>query len=210
MATNNSMYQLLPDAVGRQRRGAERLLTAEERLKALTFSPRGGGIGTNGQLLTTGIMVDMSRHLNFILDINVEQGWVRVEAGVIKELLFQYLRPYGYFFSPELSTSNPATLGGVINTYASGQGSLVYGKTSKHVLGLRAVLLGSEMNDIRSMPTPLALTIALEETAEGSIYHWVLNSCRDRRTLIMEKFSKLYRFLTGYDLCHVLIDTLQT
>lgn len=135
---------------------------------------------------------------------------MRVEAGVIINLLFQYLRPYGYFFSPELSTSNRATLGGVINTNVSGQGSLVYGKTSDYVLRLRAVLQGSEMNDIRSMPTPLAVTIDFEEIAEGLIYHWVLNSCRDRRTLIMEKFPKLNRFLTGYDLCHVLIDVLQT
>ena len=68
------------------------------------------------------------------LEINPEEGWVRVEAGVIKDQLNQYLKPFGYFFAPELSTSNRATLGGMINTDASGQGSLVYGKTSDHVL----------------------------------------------------------------------------
>lgn len=85
----------------------------------------------------------MSRHMNRIIEINPEEGWVRVEAGVIKDQLNQYLKPFGYFFAPELSTSNRATLGGMINTDASGQGSLVYGKTSDHVLGLRAVLLGA-------------------------------------------------------------------
>lgn len=64
-------------------------------------------------------------------------------GGVIKDQLNQALKPYGYFFAPELSTSNRATLGGMINTDASGQGSLVYGKTSDHVLGIRAVLLGA-------------------------------------------------------------------
>lgn len=148
--------------------------------------------------------------MNRILEINVEQGWVKVEAGVIKDQLNQYLRPFGYFFSPELSTSNRATLGGMINTDASGQGSLVYGKTSDHVLGLRAVLLGGEMIDTRAMPTALAETIALEETAEGRIYRTVLSRCREQRALILEKFPKLNRFLTGYDLRHVLSDDLQT
>lgn len=122
--------------------------------------------------------------MNRILEINVEQGWVKVEAGVIKDQLNQYLRPFGYFFSPELSTSNRATLGGMINTDASGRGSLVYGKTSDHVLGLRAVLLGGEMIDTRAMPTALAETIALDETAEGRIYRTVLNRCREQRSLI--------------------------
>ncbi len=71
-----------------------------------------GGTGTNGQALNRGIVVDMSRHMNRILEINPEQGWVRVEAGVIKDQLNQYLQPFGFFFSPELSTSNRATLGG--------------------------------------------------------------------------------------------------
>lgn len=214
MATDNSIYQLLPDAVVFPRSTADvaliARLAAEERFSALTFSPRGGGTGTNGQSLNTGIVVDMSRHMNRILEINVEQGWVKVEAGVIKDQLNQYLRPFGYFFSPELSTSNRATLGGMINTDASGQGSLVYGKTSDHVLGLRAVLLGGDMIDTRAMPTPLAETIAHEDTVEGRIYHTVLNSCRDQRALILEKFPKLNRFLTGYDLRHVFSDDMQT
>ena len=67
-----------------RRRGADRPSGREERFKTLTFSPRGGGTGTNGQSLNTGIVVDMSRHMNRILEINVEQGWVKVEAGVIR------------------------------------------------------------------------------------------------------------------------------
>ncbi len=54
----------------------------------------------------------MSRYMNRIIEINPEEGWVRVEAGVIKDQLNQFLKPYGYFFAPELSTSNRATLGG--------------------------------------------------------------------------------------------------
>ncbi|WP_034914502.1 FAD-binding and (Fe-S)-binding domain-containing protein [Erwinia sp. 9145] len=213
LSTDNSIYQLLPDAALFPRSTADVALIArlagEPRFESLVFTPRGGGTGTNGQSLNQGIVVDMSRYMNRILDLNVEQGWVKVEAGVIKDQLNAFLKPYGYFFSPELSTSNRATLGGMINTDASGQGSLVYGKTSDHVLGLRAVLLGGEILDTRRVPVSLAEALAAEKTPEGKIYRTVLESCRDGRALILEKFPKLNRFLTGYDLRHAVSDDLQ-
>ncbi|AXF75967.1 FAD-binding oxidoreductase [Erwinia tracheiphila] len=213
MSTDNSIYQLLPDAVLFPRSSADVMLIArlagEGRFQTLVFTPRGGGTGTNGQSLNQGIVVDMSRHMKRIIDINVEQGWVKVEAGVIKDQLNAFLKPYGFFFSPELSTSNRATLGGMINTDASGQGSLFYGKTSDHVLGLRAVLPGGDMLDTRPVPMMLAEQLANEQNQEGHIYRTVLERCRDRRQLIMDKFPKLNRFLTGYDLRHVISDDLQ-
>ncbi len=212
MATDNSIYQLLPDAVVFPRSTADVALIArlasQERFSALIFTPRGGGTGTNGQALNQGIIVDMSRYMNRIIEINPEEGWVRVEAGVIKDQLNQFLKPYGYFFAPELSTSNRATLGGMINTDASGQGSLVYGKTSDHVMGVRAVLLGGDILDTRPMPVALAETLAQESTVTGRIYRTVLERCRDNRQLILDKFPKLNRFLTGYDLRHVFNDDL--
>ncbi|WP_333849957.1 D-2-hydroxyglutarate dehydrogenase YdiJ [Leclercia sp.] len=212
MATDNSIYQLLPDAVVFPRSTADVALLArlasQERFASLIFTPRGGGTGTNGQALNTGIVVDMSRYMNRIIEINPEEGWVRVEAGVIKDQLNQYLKPYGYFFAPELSTSNRATLGGMINTDASGQGSLVYGKTSDHVLGVRAVLLGGDILDTQPLPVELAETLGKDNTTTGRIYRTVLESCRDNRQLIIDKFPKLNRFLTGYDLRHVFNDDL--
>ncbi len=147
MSTDNSIYQLLPDAVVFPRSTADvaliARLAAQERYSSLIFTPRGGGTGTNGQALNQGIIVDMSRHMNRIIEINPEEGWVRVEAGVIKDQLNQYLKPFGYFFAPELSTSNRATarrddqyrMHPVRDRWSMG-------KTSDHVLGVRAVLLG--------------------------------------------------------------------
>jgi len=214
LSTDNSIYQLLPDAALFPRSTADVALLArvagEARFASLVFTPRGGGTGTNGQSLNQGIVVDMSRYMNRILEINTDEGWVRVEAGVIKDQLNAWLKPFGFFFSPELSTSNRATLGGMINTDASGQGSLVYGKTSDHVLGLRAVLLGGDILDTRPMATALAETLAQTGTPEGRIYQQVLTRCREQRALILEKFPKLNRFLTGYDLRHVFSDDMQT
>ncbi|MGJ0126584.1 FAD-binding and (Fe-S)-binding domain-containing protein [Pantoea sp. Ep11b] len=214
LSTDNSIYQLLPDAALFPRSTADVALLArvagEARFASLVFTPRGGGTGTNGQSLNQGIVVDMSRYMNRILEINTDEGWVRVEAGVVKDQLNAWLKPFGFFFSPELSTSNRATLGGMINTDASGQGSLVYGKTSDHVLGLRAVLLGGDILDTRPMATALAETLAQTATPEGRIYQQVLTRCREQRALILEKFPRLNRFLTGYDLRHVFSDDMQT
>jgi hypothetical protein len=85
------------------------------------LTARGGGTGTNGQSLTDGIVVDLSRHMNRILEIDPEARRVRVQAGVVKDQLNAALLSHGLFFAPELSTSNRATVGGMINTDASGR-----------------------------------------------------------------------------------------
>lgn len=214
LATDNSIYQLLPQAIVFPRSTADVILVmrlaAQDEFRSVTFTPRGGGTGTNGQSLNNGVVIDLSRYMNRILEINPEQRWVRAEAGVIKDQLNAYLKPYGYFFAPELSTSNRATLGGMINTDASGQGSLVYGKTSDHVLGLRSVLLSGDLLDTAKLPVSEARRCAQEESAAGELYRTTLESCETHRQTILESFPKLNRFLTGYDLRHVFSDDMQT
>lgn len=212
VATDNSIYQQLPQLVlhPRCRQDIQVIvkLANEEKFNDIKFSARGGGTGTNGQSLTPGIVVDLSKYMNRILEINIEENWVRVEAGVIKDQLNDYLRPYGFFFSPDLSTSNRATIGGMINTDASGQGSLVYGKTSNHVLALESVLANGDLLVTSPLPINDAKAIAETDTSHGLILKQVLSSCGDNRALILEKFPRLNRFLTGYDLEHVFNDEL--
>lgn len=146
LATDNSIYQRRPTAAIFPRNAAdvERIarLLAEERFRSVVVSPRGGGTGTNGQSLTDGIVVDLSRHMNRIIEIDPIKRTARVQAGVVKDQLNAALKPHGLFFAPELSTSNRATIGGMISTDASGQGSCTYGKTRDHVIALKSVLLG--------------------------------------------------------------------
>lgn len=210
VSTDNSVYQNLPQGVifpqGTDDLHIALTLANSSEFSALTFSPRGGGTGTNGQSLNDGIIVDMSRHMNNILEINEQEGWVRVQTGVVKDQLNKFLKPYGYFFSPDLSTSNRATLGGMINTDASGQGSLVYGKTSDHVLELTSVLVNGEILETVNQPTHKAR--AGGDSSPQTITKQVADICFDNRDLILEKFPRLNRFLTGYDLEHVYNDDL--
>ncbi len=202
VATDNSIYQQLPQAVVLPKSTEDLSLIGKtaSQFENVRFSARGGGTGTNGQSLTSGIIVDMSRYMNNVLEVNAEEGWARVQAGVVKDQLNDALRPLGFFFAPDLSTSNRATVGGMINTDASGQGSLVYGKTSDHVLGLTSVLAdGTILNT-----APITLEEAKEQSKQhsslGKITQQLLDSCLGKREQILEKFPRLNRFLTGYDL----------
>ncbi|MFV8461511.1 FAD-binding and (Fe-S)-binding domain-containing protein [Vibrio campbellii] len=205
VATDNSVYQQLPQAVILPKTTHDVVLIGKVSSKSayerVTFSPRGGGTGTNGQSLTKGVVVDLSRYMNQVLEINEKEGWVRVQSGIVKDQLNDAVRPYGYFFSPDLSTSNRATLGGMINTDASGQGSLKYGKTSDHVLSLQAVFAdGSCLESDLSHGLP----------QEGEFAHHALAVteavCREKRAQILDKFPPLNRFLTGYDLKNAIND----
>ncbi|GAA6206607.1 FAD-binding and (Fe-S)-binding domain-containing protein [Thalassotalea sp. SU-HH00458] len=214
VATDNSIYQQLPQLVIHPRCQHDiqiiTELASQDKFQEIKFSARGGGTGTNGQSLTPGIIVDLSKYMNRILEINVEENWVKVEAGVVKDQLNDFLRPHGFFFSPDLSTSNRATIGGMINTDASGQGSLVYGKTSDHVLGLTSVLANGEVISTAPMSVAHAVELATENTTLGRILKQVLATSVEKRDKILNKFPRLNRFLTGYDLEHVISDDLQT
>lgn len=207
LATDNSIYQVLPQGVIYPRDSEDLVkvvtLSQQPKFKSIVLSPRGGGTGTNGQSLTDGLVVDTSKYMNQILELNVAECWVRVQCGVVKDQLNAAIKPHGLFFAPELSTSNRATIGGMINTDASGQGSCRYGKTRDHVLELRTVLLdGSEWG---SAPlTEDELNAACErQDRVGQIHRVLKNIQSEHADLISAKFPKLNRCLTGYDLAHI-------
>ena len=123
VSTDNSIYQQLPQAVVFPKSVEDLSLIGKtaHAYENVKFSARGGGTGTNGQSLTSGIIVDVSRHMNQVLEVNTQQSWARVQAGVVKDQLNDALKPLGFFFAPDLSTSSRATIGGMISADASGQ-----------------------------------------------------------------------------------------
>ncbi|WP_068546318.1 FAD-binding and (Fe-S)-binding domain-containing protein [Thalassotalea crassostreae] len=212
VATDNSVYQQIPQAVLHPKSVEDiKLITSiasQSLFNEIQFSARGGGTGTNGQSLTPGIVIDLSKFMREIIEVNIEQQWVRVQAGVVKDQLNEFLKPLGYFFSPDLSTSNRATIGGMVNTDASGQGSLVYGKTSDHVLGLRFVLANGDELSTQKQPVDKIQALIEQQTNESKLYKTAFQSCFDNRDKILAKFPRLNRFLTGYDLENVFNDDL--
>ncbi|WP_136678857.1 FAD-binding and (Fe-S)-binding domain-containing protein [Neptunomonas sp. XY-337] len=207
LSTDNSIYQVLPQGVLYPKHLDDLQLIAnlssQQEFNEVVLTPRGGGTGTNGQSLTDGLVVDVSKHMNQILEINPEERWVRVQAGVVKDQLNAALKPYGLFFAPELSTSNRATVGGMINTDASGQGSCLYGKTRDHVLALKSVFLDGTVWESGPVDDDELLKIKARQDRVGQAHRLVDEIFREKHALIKAKFPPLNRCLTGYDLAHI-------
>ncbi|MBM7045590.1 FAD-binding and (Fe-S)-binding domain-containing protein [Rhizobium lusitanum] len=206
-ATDNSIYEIVPQAVLFPRSLddvsiALRILSRPA-FRTVTLAARGGGTGTNGQSLSNGVVLDLSRYLNSILEINADHGWVRVQAGVVKDQLNAALQPFGMFFAPELSTSNRATIGGMINTDASGQGSCLYGKTRDHVLELTSVFSDGTIWTSRPIEDLQLEQAKRTPGTVGNVHRSTDRIQRDNASAIETQFPKLNRCLTGYDLAHI-------
>ena len=99
MFTDNSIYQQLPQAfvLPKSIEDLSLIVKTAHAYQYVKFSARGGGTGTNGQSLTSSIIVDVSRHMDQVLEVNVEQRWATVQAGVVKDQLNEVLKPLGFF-----------------------------------------------------------------------------------------------------------------
>lgn len=190
-SVDNSIYEVKPAAVLYPKNSEDvaivTALLAKREHQGVNITAKGGGTGTNGQSLNTGIILDLSRHMNQILSFDAEKHQVTVQTGVVKDQLNAFLKPHGFFFAPELSTSNRATIGGMINTDASGQGSFTYGKTRHHVIALKGFLPNGAPIDT-TQNNPLSETVAnlIAPNVESMNAH----------------FPELNRSMTGYDAKH--------
>ncbi len=206
VATDNSVYQRMPQAVlfPKSKEDVVEIfkLASRSEFKSVKFAPRGGGTGTNGQSLTDGIVIDMSRHMKKVWDFNPQERSIYVQPGVIKDELNELTAKENLFFSPELSTSSRATIGGMLSNDAAGQGSLVYGRTSEHILEVDVVLEDGSTALFKPVSgDELKAKLALKNL-EGEIYRTVYSLVKDNAAAIKQHFPKLNRFLTGYDLDH--------
>ena len=140
-STDASVYREIPYGVAYPESVTHvQQLLQTARDKHTHLIPRAGGTSIAGQVVGPGIVADISRHWNHILEINAKERWVRVEPGVVRDELNLALQPYGLFFSPETSTSNRCCLGGMLGNNSCGTHSLVYGSTRHHALEATAVL----------------------------------------------------------------------
>lgn len=193
-STDNSVYQLVPDLVVAPA-DAEDVQTLmrileEPPFASMAITARGGGTGTNGQSLNTGVIIDFRRHMNRILDMDLENGWIDVEPGIVLDDLNEQVARHGVFFSPTTSSSNRCTIGGMASTDASGKGSRVYGKTADNMLGLDLVLPGGRLLQ-SGAPTPRWAEPMLETVAVA---------CDAGRPALLSRVPRLSRRFSGLDL----------
>lgn len=198
-ATDNSIYQIAPTGVAFPAAAEElaSLLRANHRSpKPAPIVARGGGTGTNGQSLTSGVVVEVKKNLDAVIDIDPVARTARVQPGVVAAELNAQLRAHGLVWAPHTSTLNRATVGGMIATDAAGKGSMVHGRTHRHVLALDVVL--ADGTPFRAEPTPLhvAEARANEPGEAGRLWRALLDLTIEEH----ERFDlpELARGFSGY------------
>lgn len=193
MSTDNSVYTITPDLIvaPRDAQDVVRLLQVMARpdWADVPLTARGGGTGTNGQSLNRGIILDLRRHMNRLITVNATEGWADVEPGMVLDDLNERLRPQGWFFAPETSTSSRCTIGGMVSTDASGKGSRIYGKTSDNILALELATADGLLASSAPAPGWAAGILARAEAA-----------ARAGRAAFIANTPRLNRRFTGYDL----------
>jgi FAD/FMN-containing dehydrogenase/Fe-S oxidoreductase len=150
-ATDASVYRELPRAVVFPKSEADIVACVNfARTHRVPITPRAGGTSLAGQAVGPGLIVDVSRHMRRIVEINVEEGYAIVEPGVIRDQLNAALAPLGYWFGPNTSTANRCTLGGMFGNNSCGSTSITVGSTREHVRGARLVLASGDIWEAQS------------------------------------------------------------
>jgi len=205
-STDASEYQERPLAVACPKSTADvgRIVrfAAEHRVGLV---PRGAGTSLAGQVVGGGIVVDLGRHLNTIVALDVERRRVRVQPGVVRNELNRFLASHGLFFGPETSTASWAMIGGMVGNNSCGSNSIAYGSTRDHLVSARGFLAdGSEVTFGPLSAEDFAKKCAGPDTLETRIYRTVRDLLGDEanRRLIRESFPRpeVTRRNTGYAL----------
>lgn len=210
-STDASSYRERPEAVffpENQKDLADIVKYANTNGKSII--PRGAGTSLAGQVVGSGIVVDVSRHLNKIVAFNEEERWVVVEPGVVLDELNLFLKDYNLFFSPETSTSNRCCVGGMIGNNSCGSHSLVYGSTRDHLLELKVILSDGSVAIFKSLTNDEIKSKVLGSDLESRIYSQLWQILSDEKNIeeIEKNFPdvRLRRRNSGYALDELLHD----
>jgi len=190
-ATDASVYRKIPTAVAFPKDPNEiTKLIHFARKNKLNITPRAAGTSLGGQCVTDGIVVDISRHFTKILDFDLKNKTIRVEAGVIRDQLNDFLKPHGLFYGPNTSTTNRCTIGGMVGNNSSGTTSIQYGVTRDKVLALKCILSdGSEV--VFENLSKVALEKKIQDISlEGKIYKKIYDRLSNRA--VQEEIIKEY------------------
>src|SRR5438067_8318472 len=200
-ATDASHYQVRPLGVAIPK--TEDDLTAAVQIAAdlgVPITARGGGTSLSGQSIGPGLVLDCSKYLNAVGEVDVSNRRVRVQPGVVLDHLNRDLARYGLMFGPDVATASRATLGGMMGNNSAGARSVVYGQTVDHVRSVRAVLSDGTTAEFGPL-TEAGYEKKLElRTREGDAYRAADHAVRENAAEIERRFPKIIRKVSGYNL----------
>jgi FAD/FMN-containing dehydrogenase/Fe-S oxidoreductase len=204
-ASDASVYQELPEGVAMPHNTQEiKELIQLAISKGTSLLPRAGGTSLAGQVVGSGIVVDIGTHMHQVVELNTTQKWVRVQPGIIRNDLNAFLQPHGLLFGPETSTASRAMIGGMIGNNSCGLHSIIWGDTRSQLLELDALLADGSLVQFGPISKAVFEQKCAQNNLEGKIYYAVneLLSSNTNQTAIAEGFPRpdITRRNTGYAL----------
>ncbi len=200
-STDASVYQIEPLGVVIPR--SAEAVTQAVRIAArhgVAITPRGGGTSQAGQAIGAGLVLDTSKYLNRVLEIDPDERWARVEPGVVLDDLNAALRPHNLRFAPDVSSASRATVGGMMANNSSGARSVLYGKTINHVREQRVVLSDGGVAHFRPLTQSQLQDASAGDSLEARAYRAVPQLAARHATEINRRFPKVLRRVGGYNL----------
>ncbi|MGY3587806.1 FAD/FMN-containing dehydrogenase/Fe-S oxidoreductase [Bradyrhizobium sp. USDA 4341] len=198
-ATDASFYQIMPAGVVVPRTVDEALRTlAIVRDAGRIVTPRGGGTSQCGQTVNDGIVVDLSKHLNRILSLDVENRICVVEPGIVLDDLNRQLKKHGLWFPVDVSTASRATIGGMAGNNSCGGRSLRYGTMRDNTLSMDAALADGTLLHFGEVPRDLTRINASDSGSK--LFRYMLDLGEREAAEIADKFPKVQRRVGGYNL----------
>ncbi|MFM9106212.1 MAG: FAD-binding and (Fe-S)-binding domain-containing protein, partial [Chloroflexota bacterium] len=200
-STDASNYQIEPVGVVVAKTIEDVVATVELAAShGVPLLPRGAGSSLAGQTVGAALVLDFSKYLTRILDIDTEQRLATVEPGINLDLLNKLLKPNGMLFGPDPSSANRATIGGVVGNNATGAHSILYGMTSDNVRSVRVMLYDGSIVELGKMTPAEMAARANHPDATGRLYRDLLAFREKHGDLIRRDFPPHWRRATGYSL----------
>src|SRR6187402_3214228 len=180
-ATDASAYREIPLAVAipKTEKDIEMLIRFANENKT-SIIPRTAGTSLAGQVVGGGIVVDVSKNFNKIIEVNKEEKWAIVQPGIVRDDLNQHLKQFGYFFAPETSTANRAMIGGMIGNNSCGSNSVVFGSTREHLLEVNAILSDGSKAWFGSVDPTNFSSRTKKDGLEGKLYNHIHSILSDK------------------------------
>src|SRR5262245_43024810 len=200
-STDASIYQVEPAGVVIPRTPEDVIATVQVAGEMrVPITARGGGTSLSGQAIGPGIVLDCSKYLDAILDVDPAARVARVQPGVVLDAFNRALAPHGLQFGPDVSTASRANLGGMIGNNSAGSRSIVHGKTIDHVQSLRVVLADGSSATFGPLTPEEWERKATGRSLESAVYRQVLEVVRRQRDEIPRRFPRILRRVSGYNL----------
>jgi FAD/FMN-containing dehydrogenase/Fe-S oxidoreductase len=170
-ATDASVYKIYPEGVCFPENKEDIIeLIHFARENKVPLIPRAGGTSLAGQVVGEGLVVDVSKHFNQIIDFDPKAKTITVEPGIVRDDLNDFLAPHQLFFGPNTSTSNRCTIGGMTGNNSSGTTSIKYGVTRDKVIALECVLYDGSVVTFKDLNEEQYRKKEKQQDLEGAIY----------------------------------------